>query len=79
MKVELNPISKNVNELRVGDNLGLFSYKTLVAVYTRNGFYRIDEYYSRTTSKHINQWLGTSEAIEASSTELDSILYSGKD
>ena len=79
MEIELNSMSKNVNELRVGDNFGLFSYKTLVAVYTRNGFYKTDKYYSRTTSKHINQWLGASKAIEASSTELDSILYSGKD
>ena len=78
MKVELNPISKNVNELKVGETEGLFSYKTLVAVDTGTGIFKTNEYHSRTTSKHINQWLGAAKAIEVSPEKLECLLY-GKD
>lgn len=34
-----------------------FSYNTPVAAWIDGKFYRTEEYYSVTTSKHINQWL----------------------
>ena len=37
----------------------LFSYETPVAAYTLNkGWIQTDRKYSRTTTKHINQWAG---------------------
>jgi len=36
----------------------LYSYNTPVAAYVRSiGYVRTSQYYSKTTSKHINKWL----------------------
>lgn len=46
--------------LHKGKNEILFSYETPVAVYDdKYGmFFRTEHKYSRTTSKHINKWIG---------------------
>ena len=36
----------------------LYSYETPVAGEDHNGKFRTDQFYSTTTSKHINKWLG---------------------
>ena len=36
----------------------LYSYSTPVAGYSDEGAFRTDKYYSVTTSKHINKYLG---------------------
>jgi hypothetical protein len=56
--MKLNPIKSNMTELEVNGNSILFSYKTPVAGYDDHGAFRTSEWYSMTTTKHINQYLG---------------------
>lgn len=57
--MKLNNIKANVTEIIHNDGtVIMFSYNTPVAARLPNYDYvRTSEYYSRTTSKHINQWL----------------------
>jgi hypothetical protein len=56
--MNLKPIKANMTELTVGDNRILFSYKTPVAVRNRFGLvYVTDKFWSRTTTRHISQWI----------------------
>ena len=57
--MKLNPIAANQNEvvLNNGDTI-FFSYETPVAGFTpKVGHFKTETYYSRTTSKHINQYM----------------------
>ncbi len=62
--MNLKPIKANMTELHLMDipehgTVVLFSYETPVAAYTlKDGWVKTDQYYSRTTTKHINQWAG---------------------
>ena len=56
--MKLKPIKSNMTELTVGNTTVLFSYQTPVAGYDDQGAFRTAQYYSVTTSKHINQYLG---------------------
>lgn len=56
--MKLNPIKSNMTELEVNGNSILFSYKTPVAGYDDKGAFRTSEWFSMTTTKHINQYLG---------------------
>lgn len=65
--MKLNPISKNVNELIYEDGtVVLFSYRTPVAAMLPSGRYvKTADWYSSTTTRHINQWLvGVSADVE---------------
>lgn len=56
--MRLTPIAKNQTVLALNDCEILFSYETPVAAFfydTRNAI-RTNEKFSRTTSKHVNQW-----------------------
>lgn len=57
--MNLNPIRANMTEVDLGNVRVLFSYKTAVAVFDRNlnRYIKTDKYWSRTTSRHINQWV----------------------
>jgi hypothetical protein len=57
--MKLNPISTNQTELEIGKGVVVFfSYKTPVAAFVPGaGYLRTNHKWSRTTSKHINQWL----------------------
>ncbi len=56
--MKLTPIASNMTEIEIGNKTVLFSYKTPVAYHEAGvGFYKTNKYWSRTTSKHINQWL----------------------
>ena len=61
--MNLNPIKANMTELSMENVTILFSYNTPVAVMIDEGlgfvFYRTAKRWSNTTSRHINQWLGT--------------------
>jgi len=57
----------------------LVSYNTPVAAFILGrGYVRTDKFYSVTTSKHINQWLRSKNALERCETvpqaELDALL-----
>ena len=60
--MNLNPIKQNMTEVTVNRSLKvLFSYKTPVACMWANGdlyeYFQTKKKWSRTTSRHINQWL----------------------
>ena len=64
--MQIKPIASNMTELTFtpkettayGDFSVLYSYSTPVAGYSDEGAFRTDKYYSVTTSKHINKYLG---------------------
>jgi hypothetical protein len=56
--MKLNPIRSNMIEVESGDITILFSYKTPVAYHRAGvGYAKTSKYWSRTTSRHISQWL----------------------
>ena len=57
--MKLVPIKANQTELHLNDGtVVLFSYKTPVAGFTPDvGFFRTEEFFSTTTSRHINNYL----------------------
>jgi len=71
--LKLNPIKANQTEVHLeGGTVVLFSYKTPVAAQlSTGGFIRTEKYYSRTTSKHINQWLDGVQAETVPQVTLD--------
>lgn len=79
--MKLKPIARNQTELTVGDTLIFFSYKTPVAAFVPGaGYVRTDKQWSRTTSKHIGQWLGRRGARNVSmrpQSFLDSLATGG--
>ena len=56
--MKLRQVKSNVTELTIGDTTIMFSYQTPVAGYDDQGAFRTDQYYSVTTSRQINQYLG---------------------
>ena len=56
--MKLNPVGSNMNEIEVDGKSILFSYKTPVAGYDDLGAFRAEDYFSVTTSKQINKYLG---------------------
>ena len=72
--MKLNPIARNMTEVRFGDNTMLFSYKTPVAVCIRGeGWYRTEKKWSVTTSRHINKWLAGINATERPQSFFDGL------
>lgn len=61
--MKLTPIGPNQTEVELttasGDTVTLFfSYETLVALHIEgSGTFKTAKYWSKTTSRHINQWL----------------------
>ena len=53
--MQLRPIASNMTQLDLADGT---SYRTPVACLTDNGYYRTSQFWSVTTSRHINKWLG---------------------
>ena len=56
--MKLNPVGSNMNEIEVDGKSILFSYKTPVAGWDDEGAFRSEDFFSVTTSKHINKYLG---------------------
>jgi hypothetical protein len=71
--MQLRPLGSNQNEIELTDGTRvLFSYRTPVAVYVPGaGYFRTSDYHSKTTSKHINQWLDGATAAKIAQSELD--------
>ena len=77
--MQLNQIAPNMTELTigVGDHAinVLFSYKTPVAVIMHHKTYATNKWHSRTTSKHINKYLGgKATADKADKVNIDQLL-----
>ena len=56
--MQLRPLGSNMNEIVVEGKYILFSYKTPVAGWDESGAFRTEDFFSVTTSKHINKYLG---------------------
>jgi len=57
-KLNIKKVGSNMSELEVGGKSILFSYQTPVAGWDDNGAFRSEDFFSVTTSKHINKYLG---------------------
>ena len=57
--MKVRSIGANKTELELEDTLILISYETPVCCirYNGKGAVKTDQYFSNTTSKHVNQWL----------------------
>ena len=76
--LELRPLGGNVNEVETDDAIILFSYSTPVAYQDKatGVFYRTNERFSVTTSRHINKWLDGVEATEVAQTDIENLTKS---
>ena len=55
--VQVHRTGNNTTELHVNDTVVLYSYDSAVAYSNSKGFYIDGKKYSRTTSKHVSQFL----------------------
>jgi cytochrome b len=71
--MKIKPIAANQTELHANSGaVILFSYQTPVAAQlAEGGFIRTSTKWSKTTSKHINQWLQGASAREVDQSYLD--------
>jgi len=74
--MQLTPIASNMTEVETSEARILFSYRTPVAAYVfGEGFVRTEKWWSVTTSRHINKWIGKDvTAKEVSQTYLDKLV-----
>ena len=62
--MKIKQIASNMTELDLGFAQVFFSYETPVAARLTDGtLVRTDQWYSATTSKHINKWLEGCDAL----------------
>ena len=54
--MNIKPIGSNQTELHINGATILFSYETPVAAWIDGQYYKTEQKWSRTTSKHINAW-----------------------
>ena len=80
--MNLKPIKANMTEVSFGKYRILFSYETPVAYEIvsgdQSGVYRTDKFWSRTTTRHINQWLNGRFASNIEQKYLDNIVLEVK-
>ena len=70
----------NMTELDLGFAQVFFSYETPVAACLTDGtLVRTDQWYSATTSKHINKWLQGCDALTVSQYRIDCLLTSASE
>ena len=61
--MQLTPIAANQTEIETADARIFFSYRTPVAAYVfGRGYVKSETWYSTTTSRHINKWMGKDNA-----------------
>ena len=74
--MNLSPIDANQNEVTINDGTQIFfSYRTPVAAYLPSeGYVRTSKFWSVTTSRHINKWLGSvTNVTEIEQSVLDNL------
>ena len=74
--MQLTPIASNMTEVETSEARILFSYRTPVAAYVfGEGFVRTEKWWSVTTSRHINKWIGKDVITEeVAQTYLDNLV-----
>tara|TARA_R100000963_G_C4640661_1_gene104303 strand:- start:622 stop:858 length:237 start_codon:yes stop_codon:yes gene_type:complete len=73
-EMRLTPQGSNMTELYINGTTILFSYSTPVAGYDRQGAFRTGEWYSSTTTRHINKYLGKGNGREVTQDYIDSLV-----
>ena len=72
--MKIKPVGSNMTEIQLDDVHVLFSYETPVAACIfGEGFVRTSQWYSQTTTRHINKWLQGVEAQTVSQDDLYAI------
>ena len=72
--MQLTPIASNMTEIETDSARVLFSYRTPVAAYVFGvGYIKTDQFWSVTTSRHINKW-GAKDGREVSQAYLDNLV-----
>lgn len=76
--MKLKRIEKTAaTEVDLGDRTVLYSYSTPVAVYVPDrGYFRTDRFYSKTTSAHINKWMGGCYSEKVSQERIEELARS---
>ena len=70
--MQLTPIASNMTEVETSEARILFSYRTPVAAYVfGEGFVRTEKWWSVTTSRHINKWIGKDVTTEEVSQQFN--------
>ena len=73
--MQLTPIAANQTEIETDNARVFFSYRTPVAAYVYGeGYVRTEKWWSVTTSRHINKWIGNCTTKEVSQTYLDNLV-----
>lgn len=73
--MRLKVLGQNKTEVEInGNTTVLFSYNTPVAALVNGLFFRTEKNWSKTTTKHINQWLGDSKAELAPQSYFDDLM-----
>ena len=74
--MQLTPIASNMTEVETSEARILFSYRTPVAAYVfGRGYVRTEKWFSVTTSRHINKWIGKDVTTEeVAQTYLDNLV-----
>ena len=75
--MQLTPIASNMTEVETSEARILFSYRTPVAAYVFGvGYIKTEKYWSVTTSRHINKWIGGKDVTvrEVTQTYLDGLV-----
>ena len=74
-KMKLIPYGSNQNLVIINDDTEIFySYKTAVAGKIKGKYYKTNEWYSRTTTRHINNYLGKLMFSECDPSFFESIV-----
>ncbi len=72
--MQLTPIASNMTEVETSEARILFSYRTPVAAYIfGEGYVKTDQFWSVTTSRHINKW-GAKDGKEVPQARLDNLV-----
>lgn len=79
-KVQVKVLGTNQTSLFLPNATVFLSYETPVAVYDLNEhkYLRTDQFWSNTTSKHINRWLDGRNAEKVDQSVIESYLVIGE-
>ena len=75
--MQLTPIASNMTEVETSKARILFSYRTPVAAYVfGRGYVKTEKWWSVTTSRHINKWIGSTDrpVKQVPQTYLDNLV-----
>ena len=73
--MKLKQLGSNMTALNLNEVQVFFSYETPVAAMLADGsLVRTEDFYSVTTSKHINKWLDGREAQEVPQAAIDELV-----